>query len=236
MKHSIFILLWLFCIPCNSLSAKVKVIGIEILGLHQQDFQGSYDRIINQIVGQDIELKVLSPKRAKNAFNKCQNCCLTPANKDPEFYEYGDDVIQTDPMNTAKIYIFVNTGNPPLTTLEELKGMKVGIRRGMPYGKSVESSNLNFNVVNRLKQNITLLEMGRVSAIIAYVPDLYQVLGELNRKPFPHDKTHPLAIHPDSLICRSVSPKFMLQFNNGLKEMIKKKQLKSILGSTYIAH
>lgn len=236
MRYAVLLFLLGFTLPTIGQTEKPTIIGIEIFGLHQQDAQGAYDRIIRQILGADIELLVHPPERASEEFGRCQNCCLSPANKNPEFYDYGNDVVQSHPMNSAKIYIFVDSGSPPVNTLDELKGKRVGIRFGMPYGKSVETSNLDFNIVNKLKQNVLMLDMGRIDAIIAYVPDIYQVFEELNRRPFPHDKANPLEVHRDSLICRGVDSKLINEFNAGLKTMRENKQLQAILGSSYLEY
>jgi hypothetical protein len=66
-----------------------------------------------------------------------------------------------------------------------------------------------------------LLDKGIVQSMNTYVPDLYLVFNELNRKLFLHNRGKPLATPPDSLLCKNISPKFIEKLNNGVTEMAK---------------
>ena len=239
MKKSISIKLCLSSILLllsTSLFSEVSIIGLEIPGLHQNDGQGVYDKIVNQTVVRKrlAKLDVYPPGRAELVFKTCENCCLTPANKNPEFYNFSKDIVESDSMNTAKIYIFVKKGEKTIFKLEDLKGKEVGIRRGMPYGKSFERSNLKTHTVNTIEKNIFLTLTNRIDAFIAYVPDAYYAFRNVRMDPFPHEISKPLAVHPDRLVCRGVSLEFMNQFNSLLNDLKKTNQLRKILGDNYI--
>ena len=238
MRKSIFIsFLGLFCIPYSPLFAEVIIIGIEIPGLHQMDGAGAYDQIITETLIKPglATLEVYSPVRAKKLFAKCQNCCLSPANKDPEFYEFGKDIVQTDRINTAKIYIFVNKGQQPISRLEDLQDKTVGIRRGMPYGKGFEKAKLETLIIINLEQHIRLMQIGRIDAFLAYVPDAYKMFRQLGIAPYPHDAFNPVGVVPDRLVCRGVQPEFITTFNERVKQLRISGRLKDILGDNYIA-
>lgn len=79
------------------------------------------------------------------------------------------------------------------------------------------------------------VQIGRIDAFIAYVPDAYNAFRGLGIAPLPHDVAHPVAVHLDSLVCRNVQPEFIEQFNKLLKELRDSGRLKSILGNDYIA-
>ena len=200
-------------------NAQVKIIGIDIPGLHQKDGKGEYDQIINRILlnSNRATLKVLPPARAESAFKNCNNCCFSPANKNPEFYDFGLGYVQTKPMGVAKIYIWTRKGSSAIHNLSDLKGKKVGIRHGMPYGKTFDNSGLKTESVSTINSNILKLKKGRIDAFIAYVPDAYAAYSEMGIEPQTHAKDKPLAIHEDSLICRGVSDDFIQTFNKGLK-------------------
>jgi len=220
----------------TSLFAEVSIIGLEIPGLHQNDGEGVYDKIVNQTVVRKrlANLNVYPPTRAEELFETCKNCCLTPANKNPEFYDFPSPIVETDPMNTAKIYIFVKQGAKVISKLKDLKGKEVGIRRGMPYGKSFERSKLNTHSVNTIEKNIFLTLTNRLDAFIAYVPDAYYAFRNVRVEPFPHEVSKPLAVHPDRLVCKGVSVEFINQFNKLLGDLRNSNELKKILGDNYI--
>ncbi len=238
MRTSIYIsFLVLLGISHNPLFAEVMIYGIEIPGLHQSDGAGAYDQLITETVINSglASLAVYPPAKAKNKFSECQNCCFSPANKNPEFYEFSENFTQTDPMNTAKIYIFVNKGQPPISRLEGLQNKKVGIRFGMPYGKSFEEANLTTYTVYKLEGQVRLIQNGRIDAFVAYVPDVYKMFRELNLEPFPHNVSRPIAVHPDRLVCKGVKLEFINIFNEMLQKQKMSGRLKNILGKNYIA-
>jgi hypothetical protein len=221
MKRFVVFVFITFLALSKLATAQVTIYGISIPGLHQKNGKGKYDIIINKTViktGQAI-LKIAPPARAENNFKICTNCCFSPANKNPEFYDFGSGYVQTEPMATAKIYIWTKRGSQPISNLEDLKGKKVGIRRGMPYGKTFENSGLNTQDVNNIEQNIIKLEKGRIDAFIAYVPDAYNIFKDIGMVPLPHDKNNPIAIHEDSLVCKGVSSQFIKDFNRMLKSL-----------------
>lgn len=198
--------------------AEVSIISMDIPGLHQSDGQGEYDQIISSSVVASgmASLKIVPPARAEVSFSKCTNCCLSPANKNPEFYDYGDDTVMTKPMATAMVLVFTAAGSEPVTSLEQLKGKRVGIRRGMVYGSTVDNAGLKTNETNTISANIKKLNAGRLDAFIAYSPDVYTAFEEMGMEPLPHAKENPIAVHPDALVCKGVSNEFIEAFNNAL--------------------
>ncbi|KPA11488.1 Extracellular solute-binding protein, family 3 [Candidatus Magnetomorum sp. HK-1] len=239
MRKTIFtsiLCLSFFFVSYGLLFAEVIIYGIEIPGLHQKDGKGVYDLILKETVvkAKLATLKIYPPARAEKTFADCQNCCFSPANKNPEFYEFGDDIVQTDPMNFAKIYIFVNQGQPPIYRLEDLRDKKVGIRHGMPYGKSFEKAKLKTDIVTKLELNIKKVQKGHIDAFIAYIPDAYKAFRTLGISPYPYDISNPIAIHPDRLVCRGVEPEFITKFNELLKQLRTSGRLRDILGDNYV--
>ena len=214
MKFSLitFVFVALFS---SSVQSEVSVFALDIPGLHQKDGGGEYDKIINKAVVQSGKAKVvvLPPARAESEFAKCTNCCLSPANKNPDFYEYGDDVVVTKAMSVAKVYIFTGKGKAIINSLKGLVVKSVGARNGMPYGKKFDASGISPKLVSDIQTNIKKLDSGRIDAFIAYYPDAYTVFAELGIDPYPHDVEQPIAVHPDSLICRGTAGEFIKVFN-----------------------
>ncbi len=195
---------YIFCLSLffslSSIAYAQTIIGIDIPGLHSNDGQGLYDVTIQQATGQAV--LIMSPGRAVKAYENCTDCCISPANKNPDFYDYGDEHLVSQPMFTAKVYIFSKPGDASIDDVSLLKGKKVGTRKGMPYGNNVESSGARFMRVDKLAQNIKKLERGRLDYMVAYTPDVYDVFDTLGKTPFPHAKNAPVAIHEDSLLCK----------------------------------
>lgn len=199
--------------------AETTIYGIEIPGLHENNKSGVYDKIIDDLLIKPglANLQVLPPAKAEDNFSNCKDCCFSPANLNKEFYNFGDDVVKTNPMGIAKIYIFTGKGQKTINNLSELKGKKVGARFGMPYGNTFDNAGLNVEMVKSIESNIKKLDKGRIDAFIAYVPDAYDAFKSLGIPPYPHDLDKPIAIHEDCLVCRGVPPEVIDKFNKGLQ-------------------
>jgi len=223
MKITLFLALFSsFCFA----NTKVEIIALEIEGLHQASMNGDYDQIINSIlIKPDLaKLSIYPVQRAMNVFNSpCQNCCLSPVNKNPEFYSYNtEQYLQTDALATAKVYIFTAKGTPIINSLNELKGKNIGISRGVSYGKAFTEANLTTFPVKSIAQNIKKLELKRIDAFVAFAPDVFITFKNMGIEPYPHDSKTPLVIHHDRLVCRGVPQSFIDRFNKEL-EILKSK-------------
>lgn len=220
--------------------AQVTIYAYDIPGLYQEDGGGVYDTIVEQLVSSAGmgQLKILPGIRAEKEFARCQNCCISPANTNPAFYDFDDDVIATDPMNVAEIYIFSRRNNPPIVDIDALQGKRVGVRRGMMTSLQsvLDRGDFRLQPVNSIEQNVDKLDKGRIDAFIDFVPDVYLAASALGIDPHPHTKGTPLERHPDSLVCRAVSDQFLTTFNDGLQAMKDSGKLAEILGDSMVDH
>lgn len=160
--------------------------------------------------------------------------CNPPGNDTKDFYDFGEEVLATEAINTARIYIFSPPGVKPYSSLTELKGKVIGIRFGMPYGAPFEKMNLEVLQVSELQEHISLMKLGHIDAFIAYAPDVYDMFRKLKIEPYPHNKEQPYEIHPDSMMCRSVSNEFMSNYNQKIRTMRETGELQKILGEKYL--
>ncbi|QDG78236.1 transporter substrate-binding domain-containing protein [Labrenzia sp. PHM005] len=209
-----------FSLPVKA--AGITIIATEIEGLHQGDGKGFYDEVLTSMTSSfPVALKVLPPNRAAIEFERCENCCLSPANKNTDFYDYPADYLVTTAMTEAKVYIWTAPGSAPVNSLSDLAGKKVGARHGMTYGNAVESAGIKFDLASTINQSIKKLEVGRLDAFIAYVLDAYTTFEEMGKEPFPHDKANPVAVHDDSVLCKPTSETevFVREFNAHLANM-----------------
>ena len=120
----------------------VEIFAIDIPGLHNQKMTGDYDVIISKVKG--AKLVELPAIRAENTFNESKGGCLSPANKNTNFYPDWnvESIIASKPMSVAKVYIFTRSGSESISDLSKLVGKKVGARAGFPYGKKVDESGI----------------------------------------------------------------------------------------------
>ena len=193
--------------PLQSDEATPKALviyALEIQGLHQADGNGEYDAIINGALANyelPVKIEIMPPARSFRNFETCENCCMSPASSQKEFYDFSA-IFESAPMNIAKLVVFTPDGTTPIATIAQLEGLRVSARHGMLYGKTIEQSGLVLIRANTIVGNIKMMEAGRIDAFLAFIPDAYDAFRSLDQTPTPHDPENPLLIHRDSVICR----------------------------------
>lgn len=219
-----------------SSASLVTVISPVIPGLHQSDHNGVFDIVINKLLVESglAVHRVLPTKRSYFEFEKCQSCCFSPDNLDPLFQAPNTDLVETLPINIAKIYIFTRKGDKTLSHLSQLSGKRVGVKHGTTYGKQIDEAELNRIPANSILQNMKMLDQNRVDAVIAYIPDMFKVFQEIDAERFDYQEGSPLAIYKDSLVCKSVSESFIQHFNQSLIQLEESGELKQMLGLYYL--
>lgn len=221
----------------TAIPAQVVTLYAQLIpGLFQTDNQGAYDQVIQLVTPENSRIihKVLPNNRANHAFKNCQVCCFSPANLNPDFYSFDQDVYMTQPINTAKAYIFSLKEDATYSSLSELAGKRVGLERGMNYGKAVADGDFIHSVTNTLLQNFKMLMVNRIDTMIAYEPDIYQAFKEVDPKHFRYNEKQPIAIHKDALVCRGVNESFISGFNARLNDLRNSGELKKVLGEIYV--
>lgn len=214
-----------------AIAGNLHILAPEIEGLHQSDGQGLYDRVIQEIeTDVSVEVQVLPPLRAFNTFESCTDCCITTANANPEFYDFQNGYVLSEPVTVAQVFIWTLPGTEPISDLASLKGLRVGARQGMPYGTSIESAGLNLDFSPSIESNIKKARAGRLDAFLGYTPDAYAAFDALGEPLFSHAKDAPIVTHPDSIVCKSSdqAETYIGQFNDQLAEMIASGQLEDM--------
>lgn len=220
-------------------AAEVKIIGYQIPGVVETDKSGTYDKIVAKIAADTnspVNYTSLPAARAEDEFKRGHFDCIFPL--DARFWTNSEKgkLINSEPINVAKIYIFSKAGEGPYTSLEPLKGKVVGLRRGFSYGPKTADSGVNFEEVTDDDQNVYKLKMGRISAFMAYVPDMWFWAKDKNQSLPNHDASQPFETHKDAFLCRGgpATEAFIKTFDAGLIKLRNAGELKSMLGETYV--
>jgi ABC-type amino acid transport substrate-binding protein len=216
--------------------AEPKLGAYAIPGVFEADKSGTYDKVLAQIAansGLQLNYAVLAPGRLEADFKSQNFDCIIPL--DARFWGDGK-LANSEPLNIAKIYLFSRTGEGPFTSLEQLKGKRIGARRGMPYGPAFDSSGVKAELVNEDDQNVQKLMAKRIDAFLAYVPDMWE-WSKNKQQPLPnHDKGKPFETHKDAFLCRDSAETraFLKAFNEAVIKMRASGQLQQLLGSSHV--
>lgn len=236
MKPAIFLTLGLLAgAACVQAAPKLGAYAIE--GVFEPAKTGVYDKVLTQLSKQSglaLDYAVLAPGRAEEDFKQHKLDCVIPL--DSRYWSGAGNFINTQPLNVAKIYLFSRPTEGPYTSLEQLKGKRIGARRGMPYGPKYASSGVESELVNEDDQNVQKLNAKRIDAFLAYVPDMWQWASD-KKQPLPHyDQAHPFDTHADAFLCHDTADTraFLKVFDAAVVKMRASGELQKLLGSSYV--
>ena len=121
---NILVLVCLQMLATGFAYGQVVVYALNIPGLYQSNQQGAYDKILAELNTSEFPFTVstVPPARADARFKSCDSCCYTPANKNPEFYDFPESYVETAALNTAKAYGFTLTNAPKIKEINDLAG------------------------------------------------------------------------------------------------------------------
>jgi ABC-type amino acid transport substrate-binding protein len=215
--------------------AAPKIAALGISGLFAPDKSGDYDKVLAKVASSGVEVNytVFAPARANVEFSSGQYACLAPAIGLPESNE---KLVNSQPLNFVKMYLFSRPGEGPYTSLDQFRGKRLGARRGMGYGRELKNSGVTLEFVNTDDQNVQKLAAKRIDAFLAYVPDMWLWASD-KKQPLPnHDKEHPLNIHKDMLLCRDTPEvrAYLKLFDAAIVKMRASGELRKVLGLSYV--
>jgi ABC-type amino acid transport substrate-binding protein len=217
--------------------AEPRLGAYAIPGVFEPDKSGNYDKVLAKVAkdsGLKLDYVVLAPGRLETDFKDQKFDCVIPL--DARFWSSNDKTFNSEPLNVAKIYLFSRATEGPYWNLDQVKGKRIGVRRGMPYGPVFDGSGLQAEVVNDDDQNVQKLAANRIDAFLAYVPDMWEWSKEKQR-PLPnHDQTKPFETHKDAFLCRDTAETraFAKTFNDAVIKIRAAGQLQQMLGSSYV--
>lgn len=229
--------LWVFLTSfnCFAYGTGPSFAAYLIPGALEENKVGDYDKIltvISKMIGKPINYEVLPPARVENGLKTGSLDCVIPL--DRRFWDGKESLINSEPLNVAKIFIFSRKNEGPYTSLDQLKGKKLGARRGMPYGPKIDKDYL-LDLVTTDDQNVQKLNSKRIDAFLAYYPDM-PLWAKEHKSPLPNHAQVPFDTHKDAFLCRDTPDvrEFLKSFDEAVVKLRKSGELKKMLGDTYV--
>lgn len=199
---------------------EIEVIAPEITGLVRDDKQGSYQLILKEAAkraGISYKETFYPQKRAVRTFLKNKQSCMYGFT-DFAVQELGEErILASYPLSAFKMYIFTNKEGKVLTSLEQLKEIKVGGLLGYElYYRPIRSAGIGIDIERKDELNLRKLQAGRIQAMLGFLPDLNAYKDQLNYSP-----AHPLMVSYDRITCHNnnVGKQFVEIISPKLEEM-----------------
>lgn len=184
-------------------ASKITVAVSEIPSLLSEnaDAQGSYNQILTQL-SNDIDVIFMPPARLEVEFPAKKYVeCIFPASLQTIISQ--TPLIASDPVEKVSAFVFSKNG---LTMDNITPETKIAIRRGFTMGHVRKKLSATYIELNSDLETAQFLSLGRVDAVIAYLPDFVGAHEELSL-PIPvYAKDSPVYEAVDSFVCRR-SPK-----------------------------
>jgi len=204
--------------------AETRIVATKLDGVVERNHGGVYDQVFQEL---KFDYEVFSPDVALDKFKGNEFDCIFPLDQD--FYGDKSNTVQSVPINIAKIHIFTLKGQP-ITDLDKLKGLRVGMRSGLNYGPKLSYPRFKVEYANSIYINVWKLRSDRIDAIVDFNPDMEDYLNKVGIN-LVYDKNAPVIVHRDALLCHD-GPKereFVQRFNKAVKESDAK--IKKLLGN-----
>jgi len=234
MKSFLIILSFLLCSVSIADGTNFVILAHKIPNLVEENGKGAYQLIMREAArngGVAFKEEFYPSKRAlKMVYNK-EALCIYIFSNDAE-KELGKDKVITSPaIGMGALYIFTLKGVKPFSSIDELKGKTISGTLGAEgYYESLVKKNINIDYATTNEQNIKKLKMGRVDAILGFLPDLNMHLHELSYNP-----EFTLLKFTDRVTCHNNKEgrKFLKAIAPAIEEMKKNGRVKELRGEFY---
>lgn len=199
-----------------------------------EDGNAGYQRLVREILrrsGNDINIEYYPLARSIQVFDQNRNACF-PAARKIAFGFLGHDVIDAGvAINKFNVVVATRKSDPQIISASALRNRSVAARLGQALGVyGIPVSTMKIHYVASMEQAISLLEKGRVQAVIGTATGLLPYRSSLN-----FDRNRPLFSIDETIVCHpgAESEAFLRSIRPAIKSMLQDGSLKSILGEYY---
>ena len=218
-------------------AAEMTMMSPSIPSCVEKDGTGIYQLALQEAAkraGYSVKDEFYPVKRAIKNFTERQDTCLYSFYSAAKRTLGEDNVIVSYPLAASKLYIFTKKGTPPVTSVEQLEGKRVGGILGTAeafYREYTKGVNFRLDTASSDKLNLEKLEKGRIDAMFGWFPDLYPVLDQLS-----YSAELPLFIGHEKIICHNTKEGklFINAISRALQEMHDDGTLQKIEGNFYV--
>jgi ABC-type amino acid transport substrate-binding protein len=235
-----FVFRLLFCalllITTPVLADPLLVVGPVIPGLLDSDGKGAYNKLFDAISaksGVEMQIDLYPYTRTVSYYENGKYDVFFPATT----VDVTRDSVETTEFNRLKMFIFTAAGTSPITSASKLKGLHVGLQRGIDFPEVITNIPMNVTELNNEVQGIKMLALGRIDAMVGLVPDVYLALQKLGGNiKLSVDTTKHYSDNAESFVFAN-KPEYapiVDKLNQAIKSLRESGKIKQILGSAYV--
>lgn len=218
-----------------AVSADIRLAVPHITSLLEADSSGVYQRLVNQALAEipfSVQQKFYPYKRALRSFEHSNADCVYSFTDVLE-KEFGENnVIASFPLGKFSFYLFTRKGETALTSMNELsRGRVGGVIGHESYLREIMENLDDVLWVTGDEQNLEMLRLGRINAMIAAIPDIRPYLDNLSYAP-----EYPLLVGYDRITCRNneTNRAFLAALSEQLMKLKDSGVYQRVAGSLYV--
>ena len=219
----------------SSAFGQVKLALPEIEGLIVSEGSGTYQRLLAEAARRanlTYTSQVFPKTRALETFLRGAYDGIFTYTQTARDRLGASEVLASYPFGAYRGYVFTPPGTPGVSDFAGLKGKVVGGVLGFEGTyTAITKAGANLELVETDAQNLQKLAIGRVSAVLGFLPDLYDQAKSLSYSP-----QHPFFESYDRLTMRNTESnrKFLQKLSEALKTMHQDGTMRAIVGPAYL--
>ncbi|NVK19522.1 MAG: transporter substrate-binding domain-containing protein [Methylocystaceae bacterium] len=195
--------------------------AFKIANVLEPDGTGTYDKLLAEVTqktGITFNIQVLPIARARESYAQGRFDCLIPL--DTVFEARHQDHLTSVPFYEANLYAITRKSDKLVQSIQELQSMTVAGELGVPYTPEIDAL-IKTNKNPTLAGAVRMLRASRVDAIVAYTPDIQEMIEHDHITDIHFDPNSPIATYHDALTCRPTDTNLELlnKINHALLEI-----------------
>ncbi|MBF0287577.1 MAG: transporter substrate-binding domain-containing protein [SAR324 cluster bacterium] len=182
---ALFLFVFLFT-PSISEGQTYNAAGVQIPGLVESSSTGAMVEILHEAMNRNtykVNIEIFPAIRQERVFSGTKILIAFPF-LSSEVGE-GKDIqgIKSEPIHYKEDFIVNLRKNAEITTIDDIKGMEIGLTRGFPYAEAItQNSTIKILYATTDEQSITQLLRNRVDAIIMDITPFESILKNFSEK------------------------------------------------------
>ncbi len=190
-----------------ALAEPLRIVSFEIGdGIQTEDGGGLYGQALVAILtgsGLDVDFSVLPLQRAFDTFGSRSADCIWAIDRGvlAKAGITGADLLESDSLFTSELHIFMPPGEPPLRDLRDLEGKSLGVSIGAVVPAVLQGITVDYVEVRSMDIKVRMLQLGRLDAIAAWVPDVLVAFHNNDIDPTAYNPALPLTESNVGLVC-----------------------------------
>ncbi|PAU81870.1 hypothetical protein CK501_01580 [Halovibrio salipaludis] len=213
----------------------VTVAAPNLANLIEPDGSGAYQKLVARAL-EPLDVKVepvfYPYRRALQMFEESQVDCLVSLTDVVRQRIGNEALVYSHPLGRFRFHIFTPAGQPPIESVRELEDRVVGSIKGHElYLAPILEGAIELEPVRSEEQAVRMLQMGRLDALIAAIPDIRPHLEQLSYVP-----DRPLLESFDRINCHDTGKNraFIQALSRELRRLQEKGVYQEIMGSLYV--